>query len=135
MKNLTLTLKEHNLKITPQRLAILESISQYGHINIDSLYKEMKNKFSSISQATIYKNISLMVKTMILFEIKLPNQKSVYELVQNKHSHILCNNCGEVTDIYINIKHMVDNISKEYNFIIDQADLVFSGTCKKCNIL
>ena len=57
------------------------------------------------------------------------------EFIQDNHSHILCKSCGEVTDVYINTNHMMDNISKKYSFVIDQTDLVFSGTCKKCNIL
>ncbi|MCK5111381.1 MAG: transcriptional repressor [Arcobacteraceae bacterium] len=132
MKNFTKVLKQHNLKTTPQRLAILEAVYKYGHISIDTLYIEIKKVFNSISQATIYKNINIMINSMLLFEVKLPNEKSVYEIVQNKHSHFLCNCCGEVTDIYIDTKQMIDNISKEYSFTINQTDLVFSGTCKKC---
>ena len=42
MKNYTTILREYNLKATPQRLAIIESVDIYGHINIDSLYEEVK---------------------------------------------------------------------------------------------
>lgn len=132
MNDLTLILKKHNLKTTPQRLAILESIFYHGHINIDTLYKEIKNKFKSISLATIYKNINFMTQSMLLLEVKLPNEKSVYEIVKNNHSHILCNNCKEVTDIQIDTNTILNNISEQYSFTINQSDLIFSGICKKC---
>ncbi|MEA3553316.1 MAG: transcriptional repressor [Campylobacterota bacterium] len=101
MNNYTQVLREHNLKATPQRLAILETICLNGHINIDKLYEDIKLKFDSISLATIYKNINAMTKSMLLFEVKLPNEKSVYEIVKDNHSHLLCKECGEVQDIYI----------------------------------
>lgn len=132
MNNYTNILREHELKATPQRLAILELIDLYGHINIDKLYEEVKKKFNSISLATIYKNINAMTNNMLLFEVKLPNEKSVYEIVKEKHSHLLCNRCGSVVDIEVDIDSMEDSISKQYNFEIEQSDLVLSGVCCNC---
>jgi len=66
MNDFTNILREHHLKATPQRLAILENIFLYGHINIDKLYDKVKQKFHSISLATIYKNINAMSENMLL---------------------------------------------------------------------
>jgi Fur family peroxide stress response transcriptional regulator len=112
---------------------MLESIFLYGHINIDKLYDEVKQKFGSISLATIYKNINAMTKNMLLQEVKLPNEKSVYEIIKENHSHLLCNSCGEVVDIQVETKNITKDISKKYNFEVSQSDVVLSGTCKKCH--
>ena len=132
MKDFTNILREHHLKATPQRLAILESICLYGHINIDKLYDEVKQKFDSISLATIYKNINAMTKNMLLQEVKLPNEKSVYEIIKEDHSHLLCNSCGEVIDIEVETKKITEDIAKKYDFAVSQSDVVISGTCKNC---
>jgi len=134
MKNYTTLLREYNLKATPQRLVIIESIDHYGHINIDKLYEEVKSKFSSISLATIYKNINSMISNFLLLEVKIPNQKSVYEIVKEQHSHLVCNNCGKVVDIKIDTTRIVQSISQDYNFTIDKSDVVFSGCCEECNL-
>ena len=135
MKNFTETLRNYNLKATPQRLVIIESIDKYGHINIDRLYDEVKSKFSSISLATIYKNINSMITNTLLQEVKIPNEKSVYEIVKEKHSHLVCKDCGEVFDITVDIKNINDCVTNDYNFTIDQTDLVFSGKCNACSNL
>ena len=135
MNNYTNVLREHNLKATPQRLALLEIICLNGHINIDKLYEDTKLKFSSISLATIYKNISAMTKAAILFEVKLPNEKSVYEIVKDSHSHLLCKECGEVEDIYIDTNKMIDDISSSHTFKIEQSDIVLTGSCKSCQTI
>jgi len=133
MKNYTEILRDYNLKATPQRLMIIESIDRYGHINIDTLYDEVKSKFNSISLATIYKNINSMIANMLLLEVKIPNEKSVYEIVKDQHSHLVCKDCGEVIDIKIDTKRIVDCISEDYKFSIDKSDLVFSGSCESCS--
>ena len=134
MNNYTNVLREHNLKATPQRLAMLEIIFLNGHINIDKLYEDVKVKFESISLATIYKNITAMTKSMLLFEVKLPNEKSVYEIVKDNHSHLLCNECGKVQDIDIDTNDIIDSISNKHTFIIKHSDLVLSGSCEACSI-
>ncbi len=132
MNNFTSILREHNLKATPQRLAIMDSIFQHGHINIDDLYEEVKRKFSSISLATIYKNINALTQNLLLLEVKLPNEKSVFEIVKEDHSHLLCKNCGEVQDIVVDTNTMIDEASKKYHFDIIQSDVVLSGICSPC---
>jgi len=133
MSNFSNMLREHNLKATPQRLAIMDIISGYGHINIDTLYDEVKKRFNSISLATIYKNINAMTKNLLLLEVKVPNEKSVYEIVKNGHSHLKCTHCGNIIDIEIDTENMLQDISKQHNFHIDKSDLVFSGVCKSCH--
>jgi len=132
MKDYTLVLREHNLKATPQRLAILDIIFLSGHINIDTLYDKVKSKFSSISLATIYKNINAMTKNLLLLEVKLPNEKAVFEIVKADHSHLLCTKCGEVMDVDIDTDKIMNETSSKYNFNINHSDLVFSGNCQAC---
>jgi len=132
MKNYTDMLRNYNLKATPQRLVIIESIDKSGHINIDNLYDEVKTKFSSISLATIYKNINSMISNLLLLEVKIPNQKSVYEIIKEQHSHLVCTHCKKVIDIKVDTNKMVESISSDYKFCIDKSDLIFSGCCDCC---
>jgi len=132
MNTYTDKLRQHNLKATPQRLAITEALCTYGHLSIEALHKLMLKKFSSISHATIYKNINLMLKNSFISQVKIPHAKNVYEITKNTHSHMVCDICGEINDISLNLDTIVDDISHKNNFKINKADLVLSGVCKKC---
>jgi Fur family peroxide stress response transcriptional regulator len=132
MINYTNNLRQHNLKATPQRLAITEILYTKGHINIENLYNLMAKKFSSISLATIYKNINIMIENSFIQEVKLPDTKSVYELTKENHSHLLCSSCNDVVDIDIDLDSLINKASKATDFHIDSANLVLSGICKKC---
>ncbi|WP_294960957.1 Fur family transcriptional regulator [Sulfurimonas sp.] len=132
MINYTDELRRHNLKATPQRLAISNALHSYGHINIDTLYEMMLKKFSSISLATIYKNINLMLENSYVQEVKIPQNKSVYELTKSYHSHLVCTECGVVEDIKLNMIPLLSEVTTSTTFEISKTDLVLSGLCKKC---
>ena len=82
-------LKQNNLKITSQRVAILKEIKKSGHISIEEIYENIKEIHPSISLATIYKNLTSMQEVHIVDEVKLPNQKQRYELVKQPHIHLI----------------------------------------------
>ena len=134
MNNYTTMLREHNLKATPQRLAITDALYKNGHITIESLYELMVKKFSSISLATIYKNVNLMLENTFIQEVKIPNAKSVYELTKEAHSHLACEECGSIEDISLNIEEVLADVSQISDFKVNSSNLVLSGYCKNCQL-
>jgi len=132
MNNYTEILRQHNLKATPQRLEITNALYTNGHISIENLYDVMLKKFNSISLATIYKNINLMLEASFIQEVKIPNEKSVYELTKDTHSHIVCDSCGEIMDIDLDLNAVISNAAQASNYKIEKSDLILSGTCKNC---
>ncbi|MDD3009285.1 MAG: Fur family transcriptional regulator [Arcobacter sp.] len=133
MTNYTNLLKEYDLKVTPQRVAIVEELYKNGHMNIDDLYKKLLSKFPSVSLATIYKNINAMVEKVFLSEVKLPNSKSVYELVKTEHAHLVCSSCGYIEDIMLDASNIQEQASKLSSFKIDSTSVVLSGLCPHCS--
>ena len=134
MNNYTTILREHNLKATPQRLAITEVLYTNGHISIESLYEVMIKKFNSISLATIYKNVNLMLENAFIQEVKLPNAKSVYELTKEAHSHLACEECGSIEDISLNMDAVLTAMNQISDFKVNSSNLVLTGYCKKCQL-
>jgi Fur family transcriptional regulator, peroxide stress response regulator len=126
-------LKEYDLKVTPQRVAIVEELYTNGHMNIDDLYKKLLSKFPSVSLATIYKNINAMVEKVFLSEVKIPNSKSVYELIKTEHAHLVCSNCGSIEDIILNSSSLLSEVSTLSSFKIDSTNIVLSGICPECS--
>lgn len=131
MVNSSQLLKEYNLKVTPQRIAIVEELYHKGHMNIDDLYKNLLEKFPSISLATIYKNVNAMIEKVFLNEVKIPHTKSVYELVKEDHSHLVCNECGMIEDIHLDTSVLETSLVTDFK--IENTSVVFSGICKHCS--
>lgn len=126
-------LKRYHLKVTPQRVAIVQELNEFGHLNIDQLYQKMVNKFPSISLATIYKNMNAMIEKVFIQEVKIPNEKSVYELTKEKHAHIVCEKCKKIEDIVLDTSSLLEEVTQKSNFQINNSAFVFNGICSECS--
>ena len=132
MENYTEMLRSHNLKATPQRIEITNALMVHGHLTIEKLYEILLKKFSSISLATIYKNINIMIESAFIQEVKVPRAKSVYELTKEAHSHLVCEKCGNVEDTCVDLSSIKKLDLGESAFKINKAELVLSGICEDC---
>jgi len=125
-------LREHDLKVTPQRLKIVEILNTFGHLNIDMLYSEVKSTYPNVSLATVYKNLSLMTKNGLLNEVKVPDAKSVFEVTKAPHLHLYCSICEEIMDITIDITDIETTAKSESGYRIDRTSVVMRGICPAC---
>ena len=132
MKSCEGLLREYQIKVTPQRLSIVEELYGQVHMSIDELYDAIKKKFPSISLATVYKNINAMLERGFILEVKIPNEKSKYELVKSSHSHVLCESCGKVEDIEIDLEAIKKETANLTHYSISHDALILSGTCPSC---
>jgi len=130
--NYTEQLKEHQLKITPQRMAILEEIEAAGHIDIDHLYEILLMSFPSISLATVYKNVNQMYELKILEVIKVPNHKLQYEISKEPHIHLACDTCGSVMDMEQCIDELMVSAETESGYLLNHSTVVLNGLCPDC---
>ena len=126
-------LKEYKLKVTPQRLAIVEILSSNGHMSIDELFKSLQNQFPTLSLATVYKNIHAMSEKLLLSEVKIPDQKNVYELNKPEHYHIVCSKCDSIMDIDLDVSDLFKQAQSISHFKLDATSIVFNGVCSKCS--
>jgi Fe2+ or Zn2+ uptake regulation protein len=125
-------LKEHALKVTPQRQKLLELLEKEGHLSIESLYEQMRESFPNVSLATIYKNLNQMEEYGLLKEIKLPERKSVYEITKGPHMHMVCDRCGKVEDIIIGTASLVEEAERLSGYAISESFVTFRGICPDC---
>lgn len=125
-------LRERDLKVTPQRLGILTLMHQSGHISIEDLYEKISRQFSSISLATLYKNVHAMIETALVKEVKIPSMKSKYELIKAPHAHLLCTQCGSFEDVSVPMEQIEAMLPHGVHFKTTESSLVFSGICETC---
>ncbi len=123
-------LKKNDLKATIQRTGILKSIDNAGHFSIDEIYEDVKEHYPTLSLATIYKNIILMIQQGVIVEVPINGEKSKYELKKDDHIHLICKSCGKIKDKEIT-KEKEQILSIE-NFQITNAQINLYGICKEC---
>jgi len=134
MTDHTILLKESGLKATFQRMNILEVIEKNGHMSIEAIYDEVAKVHPSLSLATIYKNIILMVEKSVLVEVPITGKKPKYELSKRDHIHLVCTECGVVED-----KPCIEATDKVFNelslqehFKLNKRQVNLYGVCASC---
>jgi len=103
-----------------------------GHISIDDLYGAIRDKFSSISLATLYKNIHTMINVSLIREVKIPGQKTKYEIEKEAHAHVMCKMCGELKDVPFNPSGLIKETIEVSQYSADEVAIVISGVCPAC---
>jgi len=96
MTDYAVLLNEHGLKATFQRMNILGEIDRHGHMSVEDIYEKVVKVHPSLSLATIYKNIILMVEKEVLVEVPIVGKKSKYELELHKRQvnlYGICEHC------------------------------------------
>jgi len=128
-------LKESGLKATFQRMNMLDSIQKHGHMSIDTIYEEVVKTHPSLSLATVYKNIILMVDNGVLVEVPIEGQKAKYELSKVDHIHLVCTQCGEVEDRPHNSSAdaLFSSMTEEENFSLSKQQINLYGVCAHCH--
>jgi Fur family peroxide stress response transcriptional regulator len=129
-------LKQAKLKTTPQRLCVLKILSNHTHPTIDELYEQIKSEYPSISLATVYKNLSTLINENLVIEVNSPNQKAKYDIYEHPHIHLVCSNCGNITDISANDAQMISyqtHLEQKIGNLINRLNIVANvSNCSKC---
>jgi len=95
-------LKKKGIVITLQRLAILEFLEgNTTHPTVEDIYKNLKKKYWTISQATIYTALQAFKKAGEIQELSIRKDRICFDPNPKPHSHFYCQECKKVFDIEI----------------------------------
>ena len=128
-------LKEHDFRLTPQRLAVLKVLAvSEGHPTVEQIYETVRPEFPTSSVATIYKTVNLLKKLNEVLELGFPDGSNRYD--GNKpypHPHVICTKCKKIIDPNLgSLKDLTTEVIKETGFQILNHRVDFFGTCRDC---
>ena len=126
-------LNKKGLKSTPQRILVLNVILKSGHIDIEEIYKKVSEVIPSISIATIYKNLKILVNAGIVKEVNISSFKTLYELNTNPHFHSICKKCKKIIDVDIEDKKVKDFLFQVIGKDIESYEVNVYTKCRECN--
>ena len=125
-------LKKIGLKVTPQRLAILQMIKgDRTHPSAEKIYHEISQKFPGISFATVYNTLAKLVEVGEIQELDIDPNKKRFDPYTSFHYHFYCKTCGKVYDVDFDVS-LTPNIQKVAGHQVEAIQLNFKGVCKDC---
>jgi len=115
-------LKKENLKLTKQRLSILNNIvNSSGHRECDEIYDELKVDGENASRATVYRTVGILEKYGIVRKLELGDGRARYEYKFGKghHDHMICVETGKIVEFMSDeIEKIQDKIAEEHGYEI-----------------
>ncbi len=129
------TLKTHGHKITPQRMAIARVLAlSTGHPSIEEVFEHLQKDFSTMSLATVYRNVLLIKSLGEALEIALPDGSNRYDGHNpSPHPHVVCIKCRKILDPDLSsLQDMTDQVAEITGFTILNHRLDFFGLCPEC---
>jgi Fur family transcriptional regulator, ferric uptake regulator len=135
-------LKQKGLKITNQRIKVLEVLSNSydKHLTAEEIYELIKVECPEIGLATVYRTIQLLLELNLIDRINLDDGFVRYEIgnmdenrAKHHHHHLICLTCGKVISFQDDLldeleKRIMDNVG----FKVIDHEVKLYGKCKDC---
>jgi len=101
MEDLPNKLVSKGLKVTPQRISILETIHHLNnHPTAENIIDEVRRKHPNIATGTVYKVLETLVENNIINKVKTDKDVMRYDGIIESHHHLYCSTCDQIEDYH-----------------------------------
>ena len=127
-------LKEREFRLTPQRLELVRLIAaSEGHPSAAQFHTRIKEKFPTMSHATVYKTLALLKELKQVLEIDLRDDSHYDGNQPEPHPHLICTKCNQILDGELEIDNsLLKNLENTSGFKIIRSQITFFGLCADC---
>jgi Fur family peroxide stress response transcriptional regulator len=129
-------LQQAGLKVTPQRIAVLDAIYKLEkHPTSEDISNYVRNHHPNIALGTVYNILELYQQKGIVSRVKTDRGAMIYDTVSEKHHHLYSNESDRIEDYY---DEELDELLEDYfrnkrirGFEVDDIKLQLVGRFKQ----
>ena len=127
-------LRAHGLRVTRPRLAVLEVLTEGGHLEVEDIARRARTRLDSVSTQAVYDVLGALSRAGLARRIEPAGSPALYEnRVGDNHHHVVCRGCGAVADVAcVTGDAPCLEPSAAHGFIVDEAEVTFWGLCPDC---
>ncbi|MBO8171631.1 MAG: transcriptional repressor [Bacillaceae bacterium] len=125
-------LKDHAIRVTPQRIAIIKTLKELDHPTAEEIHDHLMGEYASMSFATVYNTLRSLKEVGIVREIRCGEGCTRFELLEHDHFHLLCKKCGQIDDIHIDSDINLKHVENKSGYALTDLNIEFYGLCPSC---
>ena len=127
-------LRSHGLRVTRPRLAVLDVLTMGGHLEVDDITRQVRDRLDSVSTQAVYDVLGALSRAGLARRIEPAGSPARYEArVGDNHHHIVCRSCGTIADVDCAIgERPCLDAGTGHGFTVDEAEVTFWGLCPVC---
>lgn len=128
------TLRSHGVRVTAQRLAVLQAVSTRPHGRAEELTEDVRAVIGAVSRQAVYDTLGLLVEKDLVRRIQPAGSAARYEdRVGDNHHHLICRTCDLTFDIGCAVGDVPClTADDDHGFAIDEAEVTYWGLCPSC---
>ncbi|MCD5401034.1 transcriptional repressor [candidate division NPL-UPA2 bacterium] len=124
-------LKKKGVVLTPQRLAVADFLrGNTVHPTVDEVYHQLKIRYPTISQATVYASLEVLKQAGEIQELTIRREKACFDPNPKPHHHFFCRECKRVLNIEISCP--VAQRGHIDGHRVKEVQAYFYGVCANC---
>lgn len=129
-------LEAKGLRITSQRRAIVEcAFGTEEHFTAEQLLEWSRARDSSVSRATVYRTLPLLVESGLVHEMNFGKDHKFYDpnyADHPNHNHLICQDCDRIVEFESEkIEKIEDEISRQLGFSVKSQTVQITGSCQE----
>ena len=129
-------LRDHNLPVTAQRIAIAEVVLESDrHLSVEDVVRALAERGAPAGTATVYRTIEVLVRSGLVVERDFGEGFKRYEASRGvpHHEHLICTSCGRVTEFRDErLERMTTLLAEMHDYTRQRHRLVIHGLCGDC---
>jgi Fur family peroxide stress response transcriptional regulator len=99
--NVRTELMSKGLRVTPQRVAILEAVIKLGnHPTADNIIEFIKKHHPNIASGTVYKVLETLVDNRLINKVKTDRDIMRYDAILARHHHLYSAESDRIEDYF-----------------------------------
>ncbi|GGO21941.1 transcriptional repressor [Microbispora rosea subsp. aerata] len=128
-------LRGAGLRVTAARVALLETVRSGDHLDVEAIASGVRDRVGHVSLQAVYEALHALTAAGLVRRIEPAGSPARYEgRVGDNHHHIVCRSCGVVADVDCAVGEAPClTASDTHGFTIDEADVIYWGTCPECS--
>jgi len=92
-------IRNAGLRVTPQRLAVLEAVNMLGnHPTVEHLLQQLHKRHPGIATGTVYKVLDTLVAHQLISRVKTDHEVTRYDGIMDHHHHVYHQGSDKITD-------------------------------------
>jgi Fe2+ or Zn2+ uptake regulation protein len=136
METYTSHLHKHGFRMTPQRMAILNILTQAGtHLTPIAICQQAAAALPGLTDATVYRTLTFLAQQGLVLAAHVGNGQLVYEIAGRNHHHLICRSCGSTCEIgHDLLESLYEQFQASTGYQIDNIHVTFFGLCPTCQV-
>jgi Fur family ferric uptake transcriptional regulator len=128
-------LREYSLRITPQRMLLVDIVrSMPDHFTAEDVFQRMVLTYPAVSLVSVYRGLETLRKLGLVTRTELGDSSAAYEwALGRRHHHLICSHCGWVQQLADHeLDALRDQLRDHHGFQATIDHYAIFGLCATC---